>query len=228
MKGSILVALLANFFTLFAQSKSNLTISTSGENNLKIIYKGEKYSLQDRSVTFQVQEPGTFPLIIYQLQSDNGNSEYKKVYDGTIKLNAGKHSEVTVLRFGKIAADEGDIVADLWNEYYQKPVQTNAGNNLYNYPAATDKQFADIKEAIKGESYDEEKVKMARVTLREISLSANQIKELLNFFSYDDHKLMLAKYAYDYCNEKHAYYLVANTLSYSSNKKKLLDYIATK
>ena len=228
MKATILFALLINFLLIAAQSKSNLTIGTTADKNLKIIYKDSKYSLQDQSVTFQMQSPGTYPLVIYQLQSVNGNREYKKVYNGNIKLTAGKHMEITVLRFGKIAWDEADIVADDWNETYQNPASTNGGNSINNYPVATDKQFANIKAAISGEYYDGDKIKMAKVVLKEILLSAVQIKELINLLYSDEEKLVLAKYAYDYCNEKYAYNLVANTLYYSENKKKLLDYIATK
>ena len=228
MKAAILFALLINFLFIAAQSKSNFTIGTTADKNLKVIYKDNKYSLQDQSVTFQMQTPGSYPLVIYQLQSINGNREYKKVYDGNIKLTAGKHMEITVLRFGKIAWDEADIVADDWNQTYQNPASTNGGNSINNYLVATDKQFADIKASINGESYDEDRVKMAKVVLKEILLSAVQIKTLLNLLSYDDNRLILAKYAYDYCNDKHAYGLVANALSYSSNKKNLLDYIATK
>lgn len=92
--------------TLFclAQIKGNVTISTTGTNNLKIKFGGKQYSLQDRSVTFQSLEPGNYSLIIYQLQQKTtGGTAYTEVFNNNITVNAKKHLEVSVLRFGKIA-----------------------------------------------------------------------------------------------------------------------------
>ncbi|MBK8300355.1 MAG: hypothetical protein IPK90_07875 [Chitinophagaceae bacterium] len=72
--------------TLFclAQIKGNVTISTTGTNNLKIKFGGKQYSLQDRSVTFQSLEPGNYSLIIYQLQQKPLAAQHTQKYSITI------------------------------------------------------------------------------------------------------------------------------------------------
>lgn len=52
-----------------------------------------------------------------------------------------------------------------------------------------------------------------------------QVKELLALFSYEDSKLELAKYAYDYTVDKGNYFMVNEAFSYSSSKESLMDYI---
>lgn len=214
-----------------AQSKANFTISTTGASNLKIIIGGKKYSLQDRSVTFQSLAPGTYVVQIFQWQVKNGDGRYEKVFNGDVKLSAGKHLELIVMRFGKTSLDEGDIINDPWNEYLINPQESeseNTGDRRRNNRIATDEQYSSIKKAISNEYYDDDKIRMAKVVLKDIYLNANQIKELVNLLYYDEKKLILAKNAYDFCSEKSMYFKVAEALYYDSNKKALLDYIASK
>lgn len=221
--------------SLAAQTKSNLTISTTGTSNLKIIFNGYKYSLQDRTTTFQALSPGNYPLVIYQWRNRNGISQYDKVYDGNIRLTAGKHLEMTVMRFGKTSWDESTIETDNWNENYNNPPVSDGNpignNNNYNnnYREPIDAtRFATIKKAVNAEFFDDDKIRMAKVTMKDNYFSTAQIRELINMISNDDKKLQLAKYAYDFCTDRSMYFTIAEAMFFSSNKKALLDFIAAK
>ncbi|MBL7730825.1 MAG: DUF4476 domain-containing protein [Chitinophagaceae bacterium] len=235
MKHSLsLLAFVFLTISLLAQNNSNLTISTTGTSNLRIKLSGKKYTLQDRNVTFQSLTPGTYTLSIYQLQSRGvgQGSDYMTIYDKTITLVAGRHLEVCVLRFGKVATDERPIEKDDWNENYRNPDPDREwgrgnGNNRYdNNRPVNETDFARIKSAIAAEYYDDDKLTMAKVVLKENWFTADQIKQLTNVFFYDDKKLAFAKYAYDFCTDKGNYYTVAQALYYDNNKKELLNYIA--
>lgn len=227
------------FIGLFvtAQNNSNLTISTTGNGNLRIILAGKRYSLQDRSVTFQSLAPGSYTLTIYQwkLRGNGQGSDYSIVYDRSITLSANRHLEVCVLRFGNVATDEQAIDRDNWNENFRNPEpdrewrQGNEGYDRRGYGRPVNEtDFARIKKAISGEFYDEDKLTMAKVVLKDNWFTAEQIKQLGNLFFYDDNKLAFAKFAYDYCTDRGNYFLVADILFYESNKKELLKYIGNR
>lgn len=226
------VFVIATLFCL-AQNTSNLTISTTGTSNLKIQFNNRKYSLPDRSVTFQSLQPGTYPLTIFQLQPKRGGgSEYIKVFDKTITLTAQKHLEIAVLRFGKTYWDENYIERDDWNENYNNPspVRDNGHGRDYNDrdQPATAAQFEAIKRAISNEFSDANKLATAKVVLKNNLLTTDQIKTLANLFFSDSNKLEFAKYAYDYCYDKGSYFTVAEVLFSSTNRRELLDYIGNK
>lgn len=226
---------------VFAQNTSNLTISTTGTSNLKIRFANKKYSLMDRSLTFQSLAPGTYTLTIYQLQNKafGGGTEYVSVFDKTITLSPQKHTEVCVLRFGKVAWDEKTIERDNWNENYQNPEpdrdrdggwRNGNGNGGYgnNRVAVDATNFEKMKDAIAKQTYDDDKLTMAKVVMKNNWYTAAQLKTLTEKFLYDDNKLAFAKFAYDFCVDPGNYYTVADAMIYQSTKQDLLKYIAGK
>lgn len=240
MKKTITSFLLAFIcVSLFAQTTSNLTISTTGASNLKIRFANKKYSLMDRSLTFQSLNPGSYALTIYQLQNKpfGGGTEYVTVFDKTITLAAQKHMEVCVLRFGKVAWDEKQIERDNWNESYQNPEPDRNrdrdreggwgyGNN--NRVAVDATNFEKMKDAISKQTFDDDKLTMAKVVMKNNWYTAAQVKSITEKFTYDDNKLAFAKYAYDFCIEPGNYYTIADAMIYQSTKQDLLKFIAGK
>jgi Domain of unknown function (DUF4476) len=226
--------------TIFAQTTSNLTISTTGTSNLKIRFANKKYSLMDRSLTFQSLNPGSYALTIYQLQNKpfGGGTEYVTVFDKTITLTAQKHMEVCVLRFGKVAWDEKQIERDNWNENYQNPEPDrdrdggwrngNGGYGNNNRNAVDAANFEKMKDAIVKQVYDDDKLTMAKVVMKNNWYTTAQLKSLTEKFVYDDNKLAFAKYAYDFCIDPGNYYTVADALVYQASKQELLKFIAGK
>jgi len=222
------------FFAWFAmaQNTSNLTISTTGNSNLKIRLANKKYTLQDKNMTFQAMQPGTYMLSIYQLQKKafGGGTEYVTVFDKSITLTAQKHMEICVLRFGKVAFDERMIERDEWNDIYNNPEPDFDRDDFRNgnRRAVDATEFAKLRSAISGEFSDDDKMTMAKVVLKNNMFTTDQLKKLVELFFYDDKKLVFAKYAYDYCVDKGNYYQVATLLFYESNKKSLLEFIGSR
>jgi Domain of unknown function (DUF4476) len=212
----------------FAQTTGSVSISTTGNSNLKITFGGKQYSLQDRSVTFQSLTPGTYPLTIFQLQrKSNGSTEYTEVFNNNILLKAQKHLEVSVLRFGKVAWDESNLEPDSWaNTGYQPVPGQDAGNNYGS--SLTAEEFAELKKSVRNATYDSDKLATGRVILKDNLFTAQQIKELCQLFTYDDHRLDFAKAAYDYCDNRGFYITVLEAFTYQSTKNLLMEYIKTK
>ncbi|HRH51458.1 MAG TPA: DUF4476 domain-containing protein [Panacibacter sp.] len=222
-----LFSFLPAFFCL-AQNNSNLTISTTGSNNLKIKFNEKQYSLQDRSATFQGIKPGAYSLIIYQLQlKDNGNKEYAEVFNNTITLKAQRHLEISVLRFGKTVWDEGDIAADDWANDFTNPV-TSPENGSGNNHAVENARFEKIKKAINDQYYDDDKLVYAKVIVKDNLFTSEQVIALCKLFAYDDSKLNIAKYAYDYCTDKGNYFTVTSVFYYNDTRNELMKFIGSK
>lgn len=233
------ITLLLTFFltlsaSVWAQGRSNLTISTTGNSNLKIIYAGKKYSLQDRSQTFQNQNPGTYTLVIYQWQNKPTGAEYVKVYDGNVRLTNQKHLEMIIMRFGKTAWDESDIADDDWNENYTNPRPNNNqngnnnNNNNGNYQqAANATQYAEVKKALGNEYNEEEKLNLAKVVLKNKWFTTGQIRELAQTFYNEERRLRFLKFAYEFCWDKGNYFTLADLFYNSGYKKDFINYLGT-
>lgn len=222
-----LFSFLPAFFCL-AQNNSNLTISTTGSNNLKIKFNEKQYSLQDRSATFQGIKPGTYSLIIYQLQlKGNGNKEYEEVFNNTIILKAQRHLEISVLRFGKTVWDEGDIAADDWANDFTNPVASSGNGSGINH-LVDNTQFEKIKKAINDQYYDDDKLVYAKVIVKDNLFTSEQVIALCKLFAYDDSKLNIAKYAYDYCTDKGNYFTVTSVFYYNDTRNELMKFIGSK
>ena len=88
--------------------------------------------------------------------------------------------------------------------------------------------FQKLKQTLQGESYDNTKLKIAKQFIAANYFNAAQIKELANIFSYENSKLDIAKFAYDYTIDKGNYFMVNDVFSYSSSKEALMEYIGTK
>ena len=212
--------------TVMAQPKADLTISTTGNSNLKIKLNGKRINLKDRSATFENINPGNYPLVIFQWQRKaNGSNDYVEVYNNNITLTGGKHLEVCILRFGTMAWSEGPIYADDWSDGVGN---SGVGGNTNNVgTAATAEQFAKIQEVISNSFSDQDKIATAKAVLKNNWLTILQVRTLTSLFFYDNYKLQFLKDAYNNCTEKGTYFTLADLLFYDSAKRDLMNWIAS-
>jgi hypothetical protein len=83
-----------------------------------------------------------------------------------------------------------------------------------------------ILNAIENESFKSDKMMVAKQATKNKCLSVNQIKQLMDKFTFDDGKLEFAKLAYSKCSNKDDYYMLNETFSFSSSKSELNEYIS--
>jgi hypothetical protein len=55
--------------------------------------------------------------------------------------------------------------------------------------------------------------------------TTSQIKDVMEAFSFENNKLEIAKYAYQYTVDKREYFTLADCFSFSNNKDELMKYI---
>ncbi|MCR4964058.1 MAG: DUF4476 domain-containing protein [Bacteroidales bacterium] len=107
-----------------------------------------------------------------------------------------------------------------WYGYHPSPqsyVVVPAGMN--------DTEFNQAIMAIQAETFESNKLNMAKRLVRRNPLSVNQIDRLCRSLEYDHMKLELAKYAYNSCVDPERYFLLVNVFTFDSNKRELEIFI---
>ncbi len=59
-------------------------------------------------------------------------------------------------------------------------------------------------------------------------MSAAQVKDIMDLFTFEGSKLDYAKYAYEFCWEKNNYYMVNDAFEFESSISELDEYISTR
>jgi len=93
------------------------------------------------------------------------------------------------------------------------------------YPMAP-ADFESAKNSISGQSFDDTKLTIAKQVVGSNCLTAQQVKDLLGLFSFEQNKLEFAKYAYGHTYDKGNYFKINDAFSFSSSVDELNQYIA--
>ncbi len=223
----------ALFFSsiLFAQSK--LTISAIGNADIRVMVDGIKYTSNGRDIVISNVRNGNHSVKIFRAGNDrnryngnNRNNGYQLVYANNIFIKAQYHVDITINRFGKAFVDEqllsggyndddDDWGVDNNDQYYDRNSRRAMDNNA----------FQQLKQSIGNESFENTKLKVARQFIASNYFTTAQVKELVLLFSFENNRLDIAKYAYDYTIDKGNYFLVNDAFSFSNSKDALMDYI---
>lgn len=92
----------------------------------------------------------------------------------------------------------------------------------------TEEQVDSMVVRLKGQSFDSDRLALAKVIVASAAtLTAEQIARLARVIDFSNSQVDFLKYAYSYCVDKENYYRTVDVLTFSSDKKKVLDYIAT-
>ncbi len=86
-------------------------------------------------------------------------------------------------------------------------------------------EFQGILSTIEDQTFESDMLAMAKQIISTRPLTSYQIKRILDLFSFEDTKLKLAKFAYNYVIDPENYFIVADAFTFSSSKQKLLKYI---
>ena len=97
-------------------------------------------------------------------------------------------------------------------------------NNSYNRTISNEDFFA-AERVMERENFDDARLLYAKRLVDESYVSAEQVKELARFFSFDNSRLDFAKYAYSRTTDKNNYSVVCNAFSSSNGKDQLVSFI---
>ena len=80
---------------------------------------------------------------------------------------------------------------------------------------------------MKAQTFDGDRLALGKVIVASSHLTAAQIARLAETIDYSSSQVEFLKYAYAYCIDKMNYSKTVDVLTFSSDKRKVLDYIAT-
>jgi hypothetical protein len=92
----------------------------------------------------------------------------------------------------------------------------------------TYKEFESMKERVKQNTFDAGKLEAAKSLTQSNTLTSNQVVEILNLMTMDNNRLEFAKFAYTFTYDRENYLMVANTLSFSNNRRSLEQFVGSK
>ena len=92
---------------------------------------------------------------------------------------------------------------------------------------ASPEELAGMVQRMKNQSFDEDRLSLGKVIVASSNLTSEQIKHLAETIDFSTSRVEFLKYAYGYCVDPENYYRTVDVLTFSSDKKKVLDYIAT-
>ncbi|TCZ67320.1 DUF4476 domain-containing protein [Flaviaesturariibacter aridisoli] len=105
----------------------------------------------------------------------------------------------------------------------------NSGNGGYNngnsYGAMNTSSFNALLQQVRAETFDNTKLTIIKDALATNRVTAVQVKQLMQLFTFDNDRLELAKAAYPRTTDKNNYFQVNDAFEFSSSKESLSTWI---
>ena len=237
-------------FTLFAAmlltvmmyaypNQSVISISSNSKTAIRVMIDGNRYRASNNAVLINNLNAGYHSIKVYQLKKNYGgirngsfNNNYQLVYDANVYVKPQYYVDIIINRFGKAFFDEQPIAAgysgddddDDWGDNNANNNWNNNHDYNTNRPMNT-QSFDRFKEFLRNESFDNTRINIAKQVISTNWFTTAQVREIMGFFSFENSKLDIAKYALKYTVNKGDYFTLADEFSFSSNKDELMRYI---
>lgn len=91
----------------------------------------------------------------------------------------------------------------------------------------SDSDLRGMVDRMKAQPYDSDRLALGKVMVASADLTSEQITSLAATFDYATSKVDFLQYAYHYCIDPVNYHRTTDVLNFSSDKKRVLDYIAS-
>ena len=91
----------------------------------------------------------------------------------------------------------------------------------------TDDELNAMAARMKAQSFDSDRLALGKVIVASSNLTAAQIAYLARTIDFSNSQVEFLKHAYAFCIDPQNYYTTVEVLTFSSDKQKVLDYIAT-
>ena len=242
------------FFTLFtsflistaifaadARPKSMLTIKSVTNDEIQVVVDGRTFEPQGNSILIQNIDAGYHTVKIYREKNygffNNHRRKFELVYNSSLAVKPRTSLEISVDRFGRTSISEEKIKRNRdWDDndgyYYDREDRhDNDGRwedereyTSYARPMS-DREFDQVMNSMQKEWFEANKLKSATQIINTNFFTADQVKEMMLLFTFENNKLEIAKQAYAKTIDKQNYYCVSDGLSFRSSKDELARFI---
>lgn len=223
---NIILTLIISFSSLSLKANhfSNLNINMADRANYEVIFNNQFLGNNGNSFTLNQVAPGRYPLMVTKIVPTHWGFQKKVIYNGGIEIPAGAEVSALIDRFNRLQIS--------WRPF--APVATHNPGHCGTPPAVYYEPmpmgmhpaaFSQLKNTIDNQWFDSGKLQVARQGILSNNLTAAQVADLMNLFSFESSKLEIAKMAFANTIDKQNYYIVNNEFSFSSSVAELDRYI---
>jgi hypothetical protein len=225
-------------FASFAPSR--LTVKAEANSDIRVTVDGNRSTQQSGSaIVFDDLLPGYHSVNVYQLSErkvgmrGRRNDDYRLVYSTSLNIKPMFAVSILVNRFGAASIDEQPLRGG-YNNGWTKPDKgwDNRGgekdygrNNRYDDMRTISTEDFFAAERVMDRENDNGRLLYAKRIMDDNYLSAEQVKELARFFSFDSNRLEFVKYAYSNTSDKSNYSVVCSTFSSSDGRIQAMNFI---
>jgi len=229
--------------TLFAANRpSQLSVTLPGNSNIRVIIDNSRYENSDNSITIGDISNGYHSIKVYEVKNQSrffNNS--KLVYSSSVLIKPAYQVNIMINRNGKAVINEQRLFDD--RKYNDRDRDDRGGrNNDYPYNDRNDNRyerddnnrngyqmsndrFSKAMFVLERENFDNTRFTIAKEIVEDNYLSAGQVKQMLQLFSFDVNKLELAKYAYSKTIDKNNYFMLYDVFAMNSYKERLAEFV---
>ncbi len=186
--------------------------------------------------------PGVIPVSIY----DNGYLVYRS------RINVRNNSRLVLDYFTNRGLyllatyplqNQGyGNYGEIWNDMWNSPYNGNNGNwnpyngmpdnnygnsnqgNLYGN-VLSNSRFNAFLQVVRDTKFGNDKIAVIKQQLRSTMITSEQVKRLLESFTFDNDRLEVAKFAYPRCVDPENYFMVYPVFQFQNSAQELRDFI---
>lgn len=208
--------------------------------NRFVLYNGMVFIPKNAKVWASVSNDGCFIIErTYHRDNRRGNDGRNRGYDNRDYDNNRNYDQ----RRDNRDRRRDDYYDDDWYGYSDQ----NSGNRNDNYGRNDDQQYSNNRNndqqysrnnnqrsdetfaltlnAIKKQSFDSDRLKIAKNAVVQGNMLSSEVAEITKLFSFESSRLEFAKYAYLYTIDRKNYVIVQDAFQFSSSTSELQDYI---
>jgi Domain of unknown function (DUF4476) len=234
---TLLMAIFISLASFATPVQSKLRITVVGNRDVEIMVDNSRYQSNDNSVVIHSLQPGSHTIRVYSLKRNQrkniwGNNS-QLIYSSTVYVRPGYFVGITIDRNGRATFDERAI-GNRKDERYNRDDRYDGRNdrydndryegNDYNRPV-TEQSFSSIVQTLRREYSENSRLMLAKQIVDRNRFTSDQVKYMMQLFSFENNRLEIAKYAYRYTTDQRNYFVVYDALSHSNSKEQLADYI---
>ena len=250
---TLLMAVFISMASFAVPAQSKLSITVIGHENIQIIVGNSRYEGQENSIVLNNLQPGSHTVKVYSQRRNQkrsiwgNNNNTQLIYSSAVYVRPGYFTRITIDQYGKAMVDERAIRSDRrnndWNDrnsnrddrynerndrYDDRYDSDNGGYNsrddYYRRPVG-EQSFTSMMQTLRREYSDNSRVVLAKQIIDRNYFTTAQVKYMLQLFSFEHHKLDLAKYAYSNTTDQRNYFSIYDVFTYNNSKEQLADYI---
>lgn len=244
---TLTIAILLTISMYAFPTNSALSISATITNNMYVQIDGNKFRTNSNELMLNDITPGYHRVQVYQQKigvRNNPFSNSQLLYSSTILIKPQYHVDIVINRFGKAFIDEQPLDVNCnnnntnnwqnnnqWgNNNYGNNDNNNWNNNANDWNGIGNRtmaaaSFEQFIQTLRNENFENTKMNLAKQVMANQLFSTLQIKTVLQLFTFENNKLDIAKFAYQYTVDKSNYFTLANEFTFSSNKEALIRHI---